>query len=40
VAHVAIERGEYDLNFGENGRLKSVSGDEGVTSLVIYQPGR
>jgi hypothetical protein len=32
--------GEYDLNFGADGRLKSVTGDDGVTSLVIYQPGR
>jgi hypothetical protein len=31
---------EYDLNFGSDGRLKSVTGDEGVTSQVIYQPGR
>jgi hypothetical protein len=33
-------RGEYDLNFGADGRIKSVTGDDGVTSLVIYQPGR
>jgi len=32
--------GEYDLNFGADGRIKSVTGDEGVTSLVTYQPGR
>jgi hypothetical protein len=32
--------GEYDLNFGADGRIKSVTGDDGVTSLVIYQPGR
>jgi hypothetical protein len=33
-------RGEYDLNFGADGRIKSVTGEDGVTSLVIYQPGR
>ncbi len=32
--------GEYDLNFGADGRIKSVTGDDSVTSLVIYQPGR
>jgi hypothetical protein len=32
--------GEYDLNFGEGGRIKSVSGEDSVTALVIYQPGR
>jgi hypothetical protein len=32
--------GEYDLNFGADGRIKSVTGDDGVTSLVTYQPGR
>jgi hypothetical protein len=32
--------GEYDLNFGEDGRIKSVSGEDSVTALVIYQPGR
>jgi hypothetical protein len=33
-------RGEYDLNFGADGRIKSITGDDSVTSLVIYQPGR
>jgi hypothetical protein len=33
-------RGEYDLNFGAEGRIKSITGDDSVTSLVIYQPGR
>jgi hypothetical protein len=33
-------RGEYQLNFGTDGRIKSITGDDGVTSLVIYQPGR
>jgi hypothetical protein len=32
--------GEYQLNFGPDGRLKSITGDDSVTSLVIYQPGR
>lgn len=32
--------GEYDLNFGTDGRLKSVSGDDSVTSLMLYRPGR
>ncbi|HXA36585.1 MAG TPA: hypothetical protein VNW26_09655 [Steroidobacteraceae bacterium] len=31
--------GEYDLNFGADGRIKSITGDDGVTGLVIYQPG-
>jgi hypothetical protein len=31
--------GEYDLNFGADGRIKSITGDDSVTSLVIYQPG-
>jgi hypothetical protein len=32
--------GEYDLNFGADGRIKSISGDDSVTSLVTYQTGR
>lgn len=32
--------GEYQLNFGPDGRVKSITGDDSVTSLVIYQPGR
>ena len=32
--------GEYDLNFGADGRIKSITGDDSVTSLVIYQPAR
>jgi len=32
--------GEYDLNFGADGRIKSITGEDSVTSLVIYQPGR
>jgi hypothetical protein len=32
--------GEYDLNFGADGRIKTITGDAGVTSLVTYQPGR
>jgi hypothetical protein len=32
--------GEYDLNFGPDGRIKSIGGDDGVTSLIVYQPGR
>jgi hypothetical protein len=32
--------GEYDLNFGADGRIKSITGEDGVTSLVIYQPPR
>jgi hypothetical protein len=31
--------GEYDLNFGEDGRVKSITGDDSVTSLVTYRPG-
>lgn len=33
-------RGEYDLNFGADGRIKSITGDDSVTALVVYQPGR
>jgi hypothetical protein len=32
--------GEYQLNFGPDGRVKSITGDDSVTSLVIYPPGR
>ena len=32
--------GEYDLHFGSDGRVKTVSGDDSVTSQVVYQPGR
>jgi hypothetical protein len=32
--------GEYDLNFGEDWRIKSITGDDSVTSQVTYQPGR
>jgi hypothetical protein len=32
--------GEYQLNFGPDDRVKSISGDDAVTSLVIYRPGR
>jgi hypothetical protein len=30
--------GEYDLHFEPNGRLGSVTGEDEVTSLVVYQP--
>lgn len=30
--------GEYDLNFGPDGRLTSITGDVSVTSLITYQP--
>ncbi|HWJ34356.1 MAG TPA: hypothetical protein VNR70_03775 [Steroidobacteraceae bacterium] len=33
-------RGEYQLNFGPDGRVKSITGDDSVTSLVTYQPGK
>jgi hypothetical protein len=29
--------GEYDLNFGPDGRIKSISGEDEVTRQVIYQ---
>ena len=32
--------GEYQLNFGPDGRVKAITGDDSVTSLVIYQAGR
>lgn len=31
-------RGEYDLHFGDNGRVSSVSGDDEVTTLIVWQP--
>jgi hypothetical protein len=32
-------RGEYQLNFGADGRVKSITGDDSVTQLVTYRPG-
>ena len=32
--------GEYDLNFGADGRIKSITGEDSVTSVVIYPSGR
>jgi hypothetical protein len=32
--------GEYQLNFGRDGRLAAVTGDDSVTGMVIYHPGR
>jgi hypothetical protein len=32
--------GEYDLNFGPDGRIKSITGDDEVTRQVTYQSGR
>ena len=32
-------RGEYQLNFGPDGRIKSVTGDDSVTSQVILPAG-
>ncbi|HYL71485.1 MAG TPA: hypothetical protein VEY89_09340 [Candidatus Dormibacteraeota bacterium] len=32
--------GEYDLNFKSDGRLESVSGEQEVTSLVLYRPAK
>ena len=32
--------GEYDLNFRSDGHLASVTGEDEVTSLVMYKPGR
>jgi hypothetical protein len=32
--------GEYDLNFKPNGRIGSITGDDDVTSLVIYHPDK
>ena len=29
---------EYQLNFDRNGRIESVSGDDSITSLMIYRP--
>jgi hypothetical protein len=33
-------RGEYQLNFSRDGHLASVTGDDSVTHLIVYQPGR
>jgi hypothetical protein len=30
--------GEYQVNFRADGRVRSVTGDDSVTSLIIYQP--
>lgn len=32
--------GEYQLNFSRDGHLTSVTGDDAVTQLVVYQTGR
>jgi hypothetical protein len=32
--------GEYDLNFGTDGRIKSITGDDGIAAQVTYQPER
>jgi hypothetical protein len=32
--------GEYQLNFARDGRLTSVTGDDSVTGLIVYQLGR
>lgn len=32
--------GEYQLNFGRDGRLASVTGDDSVISRVLYRPAR
>jgi hypothetical protein len=32
--------GEYQLNFSRDGRLMSVTGDDSITSRVVFQPGR
>ncbi len=31
---------EFDLHFGTDGRLTSVTGDDAVVSLVTYRPGK
>lgn len=33
-------RGEYQLHFGPDGRLESVTGDEAATSQAIYRPAQ
>ena len=32
--------GEYDLNFKPNGRIGSITGDDDVTSQVVYHPDK
>ena len=31
-------RGEYDLHFGDNGRVGSITGDDEVIPLMLWQP--
>ena len=31
---------EYQLNFGPDGHLRSVTGDDAVTAQMLYRPGR
>ena len=31
-------RGEYELHFRSDGRLESVTGDDSVTTLMIFRP--
>jgi hypothetical protein len=33
-------RGEYDLHFEPNGRVGSITGEDEVTNLIVYQPAR
>jgi len=32
--------GEYDIQFGANGRVSAVSGEDDVLAQMVYQPGR
>jgi hypothetical protein len=33
-------RGQYQLNFGPDGRVASITGDDAITSQAIYLPGK
>jgi hypothetical protein len=33
-------RGQYQLNFGPDGRVASITGDDAITSQAIYRPGK
>ena len=35
-----LRRGEYQLHFGADGRVATITGDGEVTSQVIYLPPR
>ena len=40
VWHLWLSRGEYQLHFGADGKIATITGDGEVTSQVIYLPPR